>query len=130
MRVLVVDDDLGRQAQIKSAASGAQIKHALTPAIAIEMLRKEPRFDLVLLDHDLGCLATGEAVADCIIAMDPTARPKRVVVHTLDGPAGMRVAFKLAEAHVWVRRRPFGKDMLARTEDMVKEHLTIEALRS
>jgi CheY-like chemotaxis protein len=117
MRILFLDDDSARHGLMQPVLADHEAWYAYDADRAIKLLDGE-RFDLVLLDHDLGLQAgnSGQTVVDHIVAMSTERRPKRAVVHSWNHDAAMRMANSLYRCDVWVKRKVFGPEMI----EMVK----------
>ncbi len=120
-RVLFLDDSEQRQRSFErlSIGQGMRVYQAMSAEVAQTFLLTTDRFDVACLDHDLSeedimCppggparVPTGMDVVDYIVAMGPDYRPKFVVVHTHNTPAGDEMMRRLGEADVPCGRWPF-----------------------
>lgn len=111
MDILILEDDPMRMVQFRKRIGEHRIVHVETAAGAIEALG-EHRFDLVLLDHDLGgrqFADHGDEKEDCgmRVAEWLSEEPRRmktqgpVVVHSLNGPAAQEMVELITEA-CWI----------------------------
>lgn len=114
MNILILEDDPIRMVQfrVRIAASGEHsIVHCERAAEANEALGAN-RFDLILLDHDLGgrtYVDHTDQKEDCgmRVAEFLSIRPERVrqhgpiIVHSLNGPAAQEMVELIAEA-CWI----------------------------
>jgi CheY-like chemotaxis protein len=83
MKVLLVDDDDYRHQVFIKAYKAHILVRTYDYAQAQEYLGLSgPKFDLILLDHDLGEGPTGMAVAKLIAALPQEQRPEVVRVHS------------------------------------------------
>lgn len=120
MRVLFLDDDQRRHEVVKPLLVGHNCVMVETAQEAIEALAGD-RFDLALLDHDLGGKhyvdsedpTTGYRVAEFISIMPPNHRPSLVVVHSFNEPGGKRMVHVLKDAGVNAEYVPFGSRVFA-----------------
>lgn len=107
-RLLILDDDLVRHEFFRAAHARHDRVHALTSAEAIDALSLGARFDVALLDHDLGPGdATGEDVARYIAAMPVGHRPLKVIVHSWNPAGAQRMVDILRDAGVPAGAKPF-----------------------
>jgi CheY-like chemotaxis protein len=94
MKILILDDDLGRHQYFAKNYAIHELVHVTTAQEAIDQL-KVNTFDVVFLDHDLGGMVmvesggkepTGYDVAKWL-SENPNRQPKRVFVHSMN-PVG------------------------------------------
>ncbi len=109
MRALLVEDyaPLARAMQRQLKAQGYEVIWANDAKQAWAALSVGVGIDLVSLDNDLGPGATGEEIATSIALMHPSSRPSRVVVHTSNDEAALRMIATLSAAGVNVSRKAF-----------------------
>jgi len=120
MRILILDDDIQRHKAIDEAI-GTGAFHAYSAERAIEVLDTEPRFDLVMLDHDLGSLTSnGQTVTAHIEAMPEEKRPARALIHSWNSHGAHAMSDYLCRAEVWHRYKPFGPSMLSMAKTLVE----------
>jgi CheY-like chemotaxis protein len=118
--ILILDDDIERHNAIDKAI-GPGAFHAYSAERAIDLLNAEPRFDLVLLDHDLGSfISNGQTVAAHIESMSEDKRPARALIHSWNRDGAQRMSDHLTRANVWHRYRPFGTTMLSMAKTLVE----------
>lgn len=95
IRILILDDDLGRHAQFRDRLNSHGIvgTHVETADECIKQLQKNGPWDVCFLDHDLGGqtfvhsgVGTGYEVASWIAA-NPKKCPRNVIVHSFN-PSG------------------------------------------
>jgi CheY-like chemotaxis protein len=92
-RVLVIDDEAHRHEVLVGYVQrtfGMPIESAFTEAQAIAILRREPAFDAIFFDNDLGDGGgEGKNVAKTLLHELPEKLPKHVIVHSMNsaGPA-------------------------------------------
>lgn len=87
---------------------GEAVSHVYVHESAVAVLKVEPAFDQVYLDHDLGTIATGYDTAK-FIAFDlpKDQRPRLVIVHTNNPVGGDRMLRILQDGEVEVVCQPF-----------------------
>lgn len=109
MRILILDDERVRQDALASRFVGHEVVQAWNAPAAIRFLEAGPRFDLVLLDHDLGSGAGTGAEVTCFVArgMEEGSRPREAVVHSHNRPGAQNMLADLREAGVRAVYRPF-----------------------
>jgi len=96
-RVLVVENDPDRLAVLRRRFRSARLTVATGYSDAIKALRA-CRFDVVLLDHDLGGSRNGCDVAFWMRRLPVARRPVRVLVHS----SSVRGALAIATTLKWV----------------------------
>lgn len=110
-RILVLDDEEYRHRGLAKKHAGELINSYVSAKGAISALaacREGSRFDVVYLDHDLGDgHGDGRDVANYIAQMPPCYRPREVVVHSWNMPAGAQMMAILAGKVERLRREPF-----------------------
>lgn len=120
-RVLFLDDSEQRHETFARAMVGGRyiLLQAITAEQAITLLGGDARYDVACLDHDLSeedimCppggpsrVATGMDVVDHIVSMGHDRRPRFVVVHTHNPPAGDEMMRRLGAAGIPCGRWPF-----------------------
>lgn len=101
MRVLILDDEQIRHDYFSVKYEDVDHVHVYTGEEALDILRREPSFDVATLDHDLGGGMNGAAVARAMV--DPEQLPKDklpplVVVHSFNfyGARDMVATFQAA----------------------------------
>lgn len=110
-KVLILEDDALRMEQFKNRLQGHDVVHVETATNAIEHLSRT-RFDLVLLDHDLGgrqYVDHTDEYEDCgmRVAEWLSSDPRRVrdqgpiIVHSLNGPAAQQMVELITDA-IWI----------------------------
>jgi CheY-like chemotaxis protein len=100
-RVLILDDEKYRHEALETMLEGALTNHVWTVDAAILALQDPARWDLVLLDNDLGTedwKRSGEEVARHIAQMDPAKRPFAVLIHSWNTDAAKRMYLTLKAA--------------------------------
>lgn len=121
MNILILEDDPIRMVQFRQRLSDAGLPHTIVhcqrAAEAIAALASN-RFDLILLDHDLGGRTDvdhTDTQEDCGMRVAEwfSIRPERVrmqgpiVVHSINGPAALRMVDLIGETahipYVWTR---------------------------
>lgn len=109
-RILFLDDNLARCRWAERQYPGCRVTH--TSEETIDAL-KAGRFDLVFLDHDLGGeVYVDSGRADCgmeVVRWIVGDRPEigRLVVHSMNTPAGHAMTRSLREAGYAARYVPF-----------------------
>ena len=121
MRILVLDDDAGRQ----RAFGQRLMNHTLTQVVnfhqVVRALQTEPKFDLAFLDHDLGEQAyadqegdyldsekTGSDVARFIARELPKEKyPDRIIVHSWNSVGSKRMVELLQDVGINAVAQPF-----------------------
>jgi hypothetical protein len=94
-----------------------------TATQAIELLKSEPVFDLICLDHDLDLIPngnnvgefeeTGMMVAEFVnLHMEREKLPRKAMVHSWNAPAAKLMAELLADVEIPVVRIPFGLTLI------------------
>jgi CheY-like chemotaxis protein len=123
-RVLILDDDENRHYSFRRRFATLGFKpedliHVYTARQAIDALTVNERFDLVCLDHDLDPVSllsdtgTGADVSEFIgMHMEPTKRPKLVLVHSWNPDGSARMVADLQAGNVRVIRREFSPSLL------------------
>ena len=112
MKVLLLEDDSTRVVQFRNRLNSEGVPYELVHVdrasdAIVAML--EQRFDLILLDHDLGgrtYVNFTDEQEDCGIRVAEwlSIRPERVnqqgpiIVHSLNGPAAMQMVELISEA--------------------------------
>lgn len=120
MRILILDDDSIRHDMINFIPKSVEVWHAYDAERAIKLLDGD-RFDLVLLDHDLGKDSdNGMAVARYIASMPVEKRPARVIVHSWNVDPAKSMADVLVKSGVWTRQVVFGPSMLEMLKALVQ----------
>lgn len=110
MRILFLDDNNDRHASYRRLSIGDNVDYAFSAKEAMRLLDKaqEP-YDIASLDHDLDEWAqagheprelTGEHVAKHIVQMTPERRPKKIIVHSYNGPGAAKMVAVLRDAGV------------------------------
>ena len=100
MNILFLDDQEARHRTITELLEGQDIQHCYTSEEAIEAIKKKMP-DIIMLDHDLNGTpfqasteeGTGYDVA-CFLEeylMTEKTLPKRIVLHTMNGPGGLNM---------------------------------------
>ena len=108
MRILVLDDVPERHTAFAERLLGEEVSHVYVHQSAVAVLKVEPAFDRVYLDHDLGTEATGYDTAKFIAFELPKGqRPKLVVVHTNNPIGGDRMLKILQDGGVDTEHQPF-----------------------
>lgn len=134
MKILFLDDDPVRHRIFRASIEppfplwhriGCWRKRKIAPMFqnhcvfeivtAIEVLQNEARLDIAFLDHDLNGqiyveerVGTGTEVAEFIAGMTPRARPKLVVVHSLNPQGAARMMDILKSSGCHAQALPFG----------------------
>lgn len=99
-RILFFDDDPKRHNFFRWHNIGAKVDHARTPEEARALLRAHV-YDIACLDHDMCMIEpaideTGRDVVEFIAEhMDPTKRPRTVVIHSWNDSAAEAMASML-----------------------------------
>lgn len=96
----------GRHRVVEARYPDDERTHVYTCATAIDALTGE-RFDLCLLDHDLGEGDSGTEVARAIAAMDPDRHPRDVIIHSHNPVGAERMRDILRDAGIRCRIEPF-----------------------
>lgn len=123
-RILILDDMPARHEVLARRYPDAERVHVHTFGEAVSALATG-RFDLVLLDHDLGEERTGYHVALAIADLPPELLPLDAVVHSHNPVGAERMRDVLADAGVRARLEPFSSHM--RTEVLVRPATMREA---
>lgn len=113
MKILFLDDDEQRHSHYQKVSIGHEVRHVRTALAAIAALRKLGPYDVADLDHDLGGQhmvsfenkGHGGEVARYIAEHPETV--KRVIVHSYNEPAAMKMCSLLRQANVDVTWYPF-----------------------
>ncbi len=111
LRVLIVEDDPGRQESLRSLFRDHAWILVHTAERAVRLLEAY-EFDLVCLDYDLAGPRKGDAVAAAL--QGPRNARARVLVHSMSAVGAARIRSVLPRAH-WV---PFSR--LVRTNEVFK----------
>jgi hypothetical protein len=104
MRILFLDDEAWRHDAVDKVFDGHVVHHCYDMDSFMETL-KEPKFDLISLDHDLGDIVTfddgykyertGQDCARYLAQNLPSDKmPRRVVIHSWN-PAGARAMYQI-----------------------------------
>jgi|SRR3990172_1074657 len=117
MRILILEDDLERMDTFNRLLKGHRIVHVSTVFDAIQAFKREPRFDVVFLDHDLNDVVpnmygyderTGKHVAIFMVKyLMPDKKPKKVVVHSMNDEGARGIMSILNSGEFQPRRVPF-----------------------
>jgi CheY-like chemotaxis protein len=109
MRILILDDVDGRHLVIAGRFPTDERVHVKSTSEAIAALGPTaPRFDLALLDHDLGeDPLNGVDVARAIAALPPQSRPTLVIIHSHNPNGAERMRDILLDVQIDVRIEPF-----------------------
>ena len=107
-RLFVLDDVEGRHLLIAQRYPEWERVHVYGYSDAVAALEKEARFDLALLDHDLGeDPRTGYDVALAIAAMASERRPVEAIVHSHNPNGAERMRDVLLDAGIECKWVPF-----------------------
>jgi DNA-binding NarL/FixJ family response regulator len=112
MRVLFLDDEELRHRAVKRF--NPRFTHTYTARQAIEALAAS-RYEVCFLDHDLGGPETGHDVARWLAQQEPTNRPSRVFVHSMNPVGVARMVRTLTDAGVCATGMMFGCDDFIKT---------------
>ena len=103
-RILILDDNPQRHLTFTVQYMGHERFHVHTAEEAIAVLKHEPKFDVIQLDHDLGgeeMIAsgpgTGYEVVNFICEMDKDSIPDKIIIHSYNHPAVLRMQAKFRE---------------------------------
>ena len=119
-RVLFVDDMPERHRAFAAMNSHCEIMHADTVERAIDYLDRYPAFDVVCLDHDMSDadyaafhredrahVGGGQVVAEWMLEHRGLVGDPRIVVHTWNPDAAVRMQSALARVFTNVSAKPF-----------------------
>lgn len=124
MRVLFLDDDKVRHDSFAEAVKGIEngdVWHVYSASQAIHTLEKDPKYDLVCLDHDLGSGAgNGSDVAKYISTMPEDKRPERVILHTFQREGMVNMSSFLRPVGIWHRWMVFGPYFLDSVKSLME----------
>lgn len=120
LQILILDDDPARHAGFRAALSAHALTHAWTSTEATSRLHgysNEPRFDAVLLDHDLGefgeeSLGTGLDVAREVALASPDRMPTIVVIHSVNPIGALKMQWAVEGRVPKLLRLAYGDDLL------------------
>ena len=117
MNILFLDDDNNRTRLARQWFMKHNLLTAETAEEAKEILISNPRFDLAMLDHDLGgkvyCPSdenSGYDVALFISLMNREFMPKQVIVHSFNPTGARKMVSVLSDADIPVEHIPFGRN--------------------
>lgn len=129
MRILVLDDDKERHQAFARNFDGHDVVHVETYDSALAALLKQPRFDVVYLDHDLNdfeaqSYAPGDSMYEGPRELDgqdvavfmarelpESKHPELVVVHSWNPSGADAMVSTLRRANFSVRRESFHVDI-------------------
>lgn len=72
----------------------SEVEIARTPEIGMQLLKEKDRWDLLLLDHDLGSKTTGYNIL-CWLEENPEYCPKNIKLITFNPSAGLKMELAL-----------------------------------
>ena len=110
---MFLDDQEHRHRTFAKRYPQDEIFPVYTADSAINQLKENSPFDLVFLDHDLGGFympsdkVSGFEVARHIAEMEESLHPKKVIVHSWNESAAMRMVEVLNDAGLSVSYEPF-----------------------
>ena len=120
IRVLVLDDEEERHKYFRSILRNEDATFCYNFDEVLRSLTFEERYDIVMLDHDLGTgnssaaeavglpHCTGYDVAKFIaFDLDKTKRPPRAILHTWNSIGATNMEQVLRQAGIQVQRKPF-----------------------
>lgn len=108
MNILILDDEEHRHSTLEQFHPRAIFTHVYTAKNCISILKSNPSFDLVYLDHDLEeLLEDGTKVAKALAALPQDQQPKRIIIHSMNPEAALRMAGILSTAALPVLVTPF-----------------------
>lgn len=111
-RALILDDDEARHLTFKLALPEYKLRHVRTAEQAIHAIEKEPRFNVIYLDHDLEQsgphAGTGMDVAHYLAKkVDPDRYPEHVYVHSQNRSRSSVMARVMRRSGLSVSLQPF-----------------------
>lgn len=126
MRIMFLDDNPNRRAAFRAKAIGCVVDFACDADEAIVLLDSDQKYDLIMLDHDLGGPEAegrlldngkdGRTVAGFIAQNHPKHVDTTIVVHSLN-PAGATIMVAvLRKAGYEAHQLPFGWRRFEKTE--------------
>lgn len=111
-RALILDDDEARHLSFKLSLPNYKLRHVRTAEQAIHAIEREPRFDVIYLDHDLEKsgrhAGTGMDVAKYLAReVDPDRYPDHVYVHSHNRRRSSVMARVMRRSGLSVTLQPF-----------------------
>ena len=114
-RILFLDDDKARHEHFDKLAKGADVMHVWTAWDCIDVLRDNPKFDAVFLDHDLADFNThgddpgdGMDVAKFInLALSHDKIPDMIIIHSWNVPGAIAMEKEIKRLTPNVKRVQF-----------------------
>lgn len=121
LSILILDDDPARHAGFRKALAAHSLTHAWTSTEATSRLHGysgEPRFDVVMLDHDLGehgeeSLGTGLDVAREVALASADRMPTVVVIHSVNPIGALKMQWAVEGKAPKLLRLPYSEQLLA-----------------
>ena len=107
MRILMIDDERCRFDEfVKNNPHAEVCEYAPNFTLGVTYLASF-RYDLVLLDHDLGEEKTGQDIVSCIANNASRFASTAFIVHSLNRPAAVEMGRTLKQAGLRAAVKPF-----------------------
>jgi hypothetical protein len=108
LRVLILDDDRERHDWFDRHYAGHAVWHVYTVEQMRSTMKREIRFDVAQLDHDLGESENGLRAAEFIArTLEERKRPLNCVIHSWNPTGAQRMLGELLSAGLLATYRPF-----------------------